>query len=49
MIICREIPEVLSGWIETLYLSCVKDMDESIIEGMNTPLEDCIPEEDVRW
>jgi prevent-host-death family protein len=32
---------------ETLYLQSIPGMAESIIEGMNTPLEEC--SEDVEW
>lgn len=32
---------------ETLYLLNIPGMRESIIEGMNTPLEDC--KEDINW
>ena len=32
---------------ETLYLSSIPGMQESIVEGMNTPLEDT--EEDLDW
>ncbi|BAU67218.1 hypothetical protein STA3757_46280 [Stanieria sp. NIES-3757] len=34
---------------ETLYLSQVKGLKESLIEGKNTPLEECIPLEEVDW
>ncbi len=29
---------------ETLYLISIPDMRESIVKGINTPLEDCAPE-----
>jgi len=29
---------------ETLYLLSIPGMRESILEGINTPLEDCLPE-----
>lgn len=32
---------------ETLYLSSVKGVQESIIEGMNTPVEEC--SEELEW
>lgn len=32
---------------ETLYLNSIPNMRESIIEGMNTPIEDC--SEDIEW
>ena len=34
---------------ETLYLNSIPGMAELIIEGMNTPLSDCIAEEDSEW
>ena len=34
---------------ETLYLSSIPGMTESIIEGANTPIEDYIPEDKVLW
>jgi len=33
---------------ETLHLNTIDGMAESIIRGGNTPLEDCIPEEEIR-
>ena len=37
------------GLIETLQLTLQPGMKEKLIEGMNTPLEDCIPEDKVDW
>lgn len=34
---------------ETLYLMSVPGMAESIIVGGNTPLEECVPEDEVEW
>ena len=34
---------------ETLFLNSISGMTESIINGMETPIEDCIPEEQVNW
>ena len=34
---------------ETDYLNSIPGMVESIQEGMNTPIEDCIPEENIEW
>ena len=34
---------------ETIYLNSLPGMVESMREGMETPLEDCVPEEDVEW
>ncbi len=35
--------------IETLYLSSDPEYKQSLIDGMNTPVSECIPEEDVEW
>ena len=32
---------------DTTYLESIPGMKESIIEGMNTPLDECIPLEEV--
>ena len=34
---------------ETLYLMSIPGMAQSIIEGGNTPLEDCLSEDGVDW
>ena len=34
---------------ETIYLNSSPGMVESIKEGMDTAIEDCVPEEDVEW
>lgn len=34
---------------ETLFLNSIAGMTESIIKGMDTPLEDCVPEDMVDW
>ena len=34
---------------ETLYLMSVPGMAESILEGGKTPIEDCVPAEEVEW
>jgi antitoxin YefM len=34
---------------ETLYLQSIPGMRESITEGMNTPLSECVPEEELEW
>lgn len=35
--------------METLYVSSVPHMREKIIEGLNTPLSDCVSENEVIW
>lgn len=34
---------------ETIYLNSILGIVESIKEGMDTAIEDCVPEEDVEW
>ena len=34
---------------ETLYLMSIPGMAESIIEGGNTPIEECLSEDEVEW
>ncbi len=35
--------------METLYLSSIPAMKEKIIEGLKTPIEECIPEDNAPW
>lgn len=35
--------------VETLYLSSNPNVKRSIQDGIKTPLEDCVPEEQVNW
>ena len=37
------------GLIETLYLTSVPGMKEKLVEGLQTPVSDTIPEEEVPW
>lgn len=41
--------EDYNGLMETLYLSSIPNMKEKLIEGINTPLDECIPENEVEW
>ena len=41
--------EDYSGIMETLYLVSMPGMREKIMEGMSTPLEDCVVEAAVEW
>ena len=34
---------------ETMYLNSVPSMADSLIKGKNTPLEDCLLEDEVEW
>lgn len=35
--------------VETLYLSSIPSMEKAIIDGLNTPIDECIPENEVNW
>lgn len=35
--------------METLYLNANKELRDSLIEGMKTPIADCVPEDQVNW
>ncbi|MBD9241543.1 MAG: type II toxin-antitoxin system Phd/YefM family antitoxin [Ruminococcaceae bacterium] len=41
--------EDYSGIMETLYLVSMPGMREKIMEGMSTPLKDCVDEAAVEW
>lgn len=41
--------EYYNGLMETLYLSSIPNMKETIIEGLNTPIEECISENEIYW
>ena len=41
--------EDYNGLMETLYLSSAPEMKQKIIDGMNTPIDECIPEDEVSW
>lgn len=38
-----------NGLIETIYLSSIPNLKNTIIEGLNTPLSECISENEVEW
>ena len=38
-----------NGLMETMYLSSIPGMQGKIIDGLNTPLTDCVAEEEVKW
>lgn len=38
-----------NGLMETLYLTSQPEMKEKIIDGMNTSLDDCVPDSEVEW
>ena len=37
------------GLIETLSILSNPEMKDKIIDGKNTPLDDCVPESEVEW
>lgn len=41
--------EEYNGLIETLMLYSIPNMKEKIVEGLNTSLNNCIPENEVEW
>ena len=41
--------EDYNGLMETLYLSSIPEVKESIVEGLNTPVSECIPESEIDW
>ena len=41
--------EDYNGLMETLHFCSVPGMKEKIIDGLNTPLEACIPEDKAGW
>ncbi len=38
-----------NGLIETVYLSSIPNLKEDILEGINTPLSECLREDEVEW
>lgn len=38
-----------NGLMETVYLMSISGMKEKLVEGKNTPIEKCIPEDEVEW
>lgn len=41
--------EDYNGLMETLYLCSIPGMKEKVMEGLNTPLNECLPENEVEW
>ena len=41
--------EDYNGLLETVYLLSDPKVREELVEGMKTPLSDCVPEEEVEW
>lgn len=41
--------EDYNGLMETLFLSSNPEMKATIMEGLHTPLADCVPENEVQW
>jgi PHD/YefM family antitoxin component YafN of YafNO toxin-antitoxin module len=35
--------------LETMYISSIPGLKEDIIDGMNTPLDECVVDEDDEW
>lgn len=41
--------EDYNGLMETLYLCSVPGMQKQLLDGLNTPISDCLPEKEVQW
>lgn len=41
--------EEYNSLVETVYLNSIPEMKEKLVEGLNTPLEETVPEEEVVW
>ena len=41
--------EDYNSLMETLYLYFIPEQREKIIEGLNTPIEECVAENEVEW
>ena len=41
--------EDYNSLMETLYLYSIPEQREKIIEGLNTPIEECVTEYEVEW
>ena len=41
--------EDYNGIMETLYLSSIPGMRERLVEGRDSALEDCVPEDEIEW
>jgi len=41
--------EDYTGLMETLYLCSIPGMRERIAEGLDTPADECVPENEVEW
>ncbi len=41
--------EDYNGLMETLYLTSVPGMKEKIVEGLETPIEECLSDDEVQW
>ena len=41
--------EDYNGIMETLYLASIPGMRDRLIEGRDAELEDCVPEDEVKW
>lgn len=37
------------GLMETLNLTSIPEMKEKIVDGLNTPLSECVSEDEVEW
>ncbi len=41
--------EDYNGLMETLHLSSIPGMKEKIVDGLTTPLDECVGEDEIKW
>ena len=41
--------EDYNGLMETVYLCSIPGLKDKIVDGLHTPVSECIPEDEVRW
>ncbi len=41
--------EEYNGLIETLHISSVPGLKQQLLDSLNTPLSECVPEDEVEW
>ena len=41
--------EDYNGLMETVYLCSIPGLKDKIVDGLHTPISECIPEDEVQW
>lgn len=41
--------EDYNGLMETVYLCSIPGLKDKIVDGLHTPVSECIPEDEVQW